>query len=69
MENHREMSNFSWNWAIWSHYTPNGWLKCLKKQEESVIKGYEKAGIIEAVKSAQDIYTGCKNPFDERCRK
>ena len=38
-----------------------------KEQKESVIKGFEKAGIMEAVKSAQDIYTRCENPFDNRC--
>ena len=29
----------------------------LKEQKESFIKGFPKAGIMEAVKSAQDIYT------------
>ena len=42
----------------------------LKEQKESVIKGFEKAGIMEAVKSAQDIYRYlCENPFDDRHRK
>ena len=31
----------------------------LKEQRESVIKGLEKTGIMEAVKSSQDIYTRC----------
>ena len=39
-----------------------------KKQKESVIKGLEKAGIMETVKSAHDTYTRCENPFDNRCR-
>ena len=37
--------------------------------KESVITGFENAGIMEAVKSAQDIYTRCENPFDDRRRK
>ena len=41
----------------------------LKEQKESVIKGFEKAGIMEAVKSFQDIYTRCENPYDDRRRK
>ena len=41
----------------------------LKEQKESVIKEFEKAGIMEAVKSAQDIYTRCENPFVDRRRK
>ena len=40
-----------------------------KEQKESVIKGFEKTGIMEAMKSAQDIYTRCENPFDDRRRK
>ena len=43
--------------------------ECLKEQKESVLKGLEKAGIMEAVKPAQDIYTRCENPFDDRNRK
>ena len=38
----------------------------LKQQKESVIKGFEKAGIMEAVKSAQDVYTRRENPFDDK---
>ena len=41
----------------------------LQEQKESVIKGFEKAGTMEAVKSAQDIYTRCENHFDDRRRK
>ena len=41
----------------------------LKELKESVTKGFEKAGITEAEKSAQDIYTRCENPFDDRHRK
>ena len=44
--------------------------KCLPvgKQMESVIKGIEKAGIMEIVKSAHDTYTWCENPFDNTSR-
>ena len=38
----------------------------LKEQKESVIKGFEKAEIMTAVKSSQDIYTRYENPFDDR---
>ena len=38
----------------------------LKEQKESVIKGFEKAEIMAAVKSSQDIYTRQENPFDDR---
>ena len=42
----------------------------LKEQKESVvIKGFEKAGIVEAVKSSQDIYRRCKKSFDDKRRK
>ena len=41
----------------------------LKEQKEFVMKGFEKAGIMKAVKSAQDIYTRCENPFDDRRSK
>ena len=43
--------------------------ECLKYQKESVIKGFEKAGIMQAVRSAQDIYIRYENPFDDRHRK
>ena len=36
-------------------------MNILKEQKESVLKGFEKAGIMEAVKSAQDVYTRCEN--------
>ena len=38
----------------------------LKQQKESVVKGFEKAGILEAVKMAQEVYARCENPFDEK---
>ena len=38
----------------------------LKQQKESVIKRFEKAGIMEAVKSTQDVYTRRENPFDDK---
>ena len=41
----------------------------LKEQKESVIKGFEKSGIMEVVKSAQDIHRRSENPFDDGCRK
>ena len=43
--------------------------KYLKKQKESVIKGFEKTGIMGAVKSARVIYTRCENFFGNRRRK
>ena len=33
----------------------------LKQQKESVVKGFEKAGILEAVKMAQEVYGRCEN--------
>ena len=41
----------------------------LKEQKESFTKGFEKAAIMEAVKSAQEIYTRCENLFYHRHRK
>ena len=42
----------------------------LKQQKESIIKGFKKAGIREALKSANEIYTNCENPFeDTNCEK
>ena len=41
----------------------------LKEQKESVIKGFEKSGIMEVVKSAQDIHRRSENPFDDGRRK
>ena len=38
----------------------------LKQQKEPVVKGFEKAGILEAVKMAQEVYVRCENPFDEK---
>ena len=37
--------------------------KYLKQTKEFVIKGFEKTGIMEAAKSAQDVYTRCENPL------
>ena len=48
---------------IFSWWEPN-----FKEQKESVIKGLEKAGIMDTVKSDHDTYTRCENPFDNRCR-
>ena len=41
----------------------------LKEKKESIIKGFEKAGIMEVVKSTQNIYTRCENPFDDKHEK
>ena len=41
----------------------------LKEQKEPVIKGFEKSGIMEVVKSAQDIHRRSENPFDDGRRK
>ena len=38
----------------------------LKQEKSSIIKGFEKAGILEAVESAKAVYTRCENPFDEK---
>ena len=38
----------------------------LKQQKESVVKGFEKAVILEAVKMAQEVYARCENPLDEK---
>jgi len=38
----------------------------LKQQKDSIIKGFEKAGILEAVKMAQEVYARNENPFDEK---
>ena len=38
----------------------------LIQQKESVIKGFEKASILEAVKMAEEVYSRCENPFDEK---
>ena len=38
----------------------------LKLQNESIVKGFEKAGILEAVEMAQEVYTRNENPFDEK---
>ena len=35
----------------------------LKKQKDSIINGFDSAGITEAIKSANDIYTRIENPF------
>ena len=43
--------------------------KYLKEQKQSVIKGFENAGLMEAMMSAQDIYTRCEIPFNDRHRK
>ena len=37
-----------------------------KQEKESVVKGFEKVGILEAVKMAQEVYARCENPFDEK---
>ena len=44
------------------------WEPSFKEQMESFVKGLKKAGIMETVKSAQDTYTRCENPFDTRCK-
>lgn len=40
----------------------------LKKQNESIVKCFEKARVLEAVKSAHKVYTRCENPFDENAQ-
>ena len=38
----------------------------VSKAAKSVVRGFEKAGILEAVKMAQEEYARCENPFDEK---
>ena len=35
----------------------------LKEQKDSIIKGFESAGILEAIESANTVYTRIENPF------
>ena len=37
----------------------------LRKQNDSIIKGFDAAGITGAIKCANNVFTGVKNPFDE----
>ena len=38
----------------------------LKQQKESILNGFDKAGIIEAVKSANEVFATIENPFAEK---
>ena len=38
----------------------------LKHQNDSVIKGFDAAGISEAITCATDVFTRVENPFDEQ---
>ena len=38
----------------------------LKHEKASIVKGFEKAGILESVQSAQQVYSRCENPFEEK---
>ena len=38
----------------------------LKQQKESILNGFDKAGITEAVKSANQVFARIKNPFAEK---
>ena len=38
----------------------------LKHQNDSVIKGFDTAGISEAITCANDVFTRVENPFDEQ---
>ena len=35
----------------------------LKQQKESILNGFDKAGITEAVKSANEVFSRIENPF------
>ena len=38
----------------------------LKHQHDSIIKGFDAAGISEAITCANDVFTRVENPFDEQ---
>ena len=38
----------------------------LKQQKGSILIGFHKAGITEAVKSAKEVYVRIENPFTEK---
>ena len=38
----------------------------LKQQNESIVNGFNKAGITEAVKSANEVFSRIKNPFTHK---
>ena len=38
----------------------------LKQQKESILNGFDKAGITEAVKSANEVFARIENPFAEK---
>ena len=38
----------------------------LKQQNESIVNGFEKAGITEAIKSADEIFSRIENPFTQK---
>ena len=42
------------------------YLKQLKQQKESILNGFDKAGITEAVKSANEVFAIIENPFTEK---
>ena len=41
----------------------------LKQQKESILNGFDKAGITEAVKSANEVFARFENPFAEKRAK
>ena len=38
----------------------------LKQQKESILSGFNNAGITEAVKSANEVFARIENPFSEK---
>ena len=38
----------------------------LRQQKESILNGFDKAGITEAVKSANEVFARIENPFSEK---
>ena len=38
----------------------------LKQQNESIMNGFDKAGITEAVKSANEVFSRIENPFTQK---
>ena len=49
--------------ARWIVETSNNYLK---HQNDSIIKGFDAAGISEAITFANDVFTRIENPFDEQ---
>ena len=67
MELHLAILKYPLNWvkplhARWIAETYNH----LEHQNESIIKGFDAAGISEAITRANDVFTPVENPCDEQ---